>query len=185
VGKSSLLNALLGRRIAKTSGTPGKTRALNVYVAEVSADAPGRARSAGSEPRPRGPAPQTVYLLDLPGYGYARVSKHDRDAFARLVRHVLARPRLAGAVWLLDVRRDPSAEDRAMLDRLAQSRTAVLAAVTKADKVPRGRRATRVRAIRDDLALDAEQVVTTSARTGDGIQELAEAIQAFVAAVPS
>ena len=91
VGKSSLLNALAGRPIAKTSGTPGKTRLMNVYA------------------MPRG-----FYLLDLPGYGYSRASHTDRRAFRLLVTHTLARPQLAGVLWLLDIRRDPSPEDRAI-----------------------------------------------------------------------
>src|SRR5262245_43068015 len=74
VGKSSLLNALVGRHIAKISGTPGKTRALNVFVVPA-ADA--------------GPVARGYYLLDLPGYGYARVSQAERAAFQRLVTHAL------------------------------------------------------------------------------------------------
>src|SRR6267154_5409961 len=85
-GKSSLLNALVGRKIAKTSGTPGKTRALNVFQVEQS------------------------FFLDLPGYGYSRASKSDRTAFRRLVNHTLNRERLAGVVWLLDIRHEPSAD---------------------------------------------------------------------------
>jgi len=69
-----------------------------------------------------------------------------------------------------------------MLHRFAQARTSVLAAVTKSDKLPRGQRASRVRALQQELGLDEDQVVATSARTGDGVAELAEAIEAFVAA---
>src|SRR5580765_8241202 len=81
VGKSTLLNALVGRRIAKTSGTPGKTRALNVFLIDAS-----------------------HYFLDLPGYGYARAGKAQRAAFRGLVKHTLLRERLRGVVWLLDIR---------------------------------------------------------------------------------
>src|SRR5438093_7450812 len=73
VGKSSLLNALVGRRIAKTSGTPGKTRALNVFLIE-----------------------ESYYYLDLPGYGYARIGKEQRKAFRGLLKHALLRERLRG-----------------------------------------------------------------------------------------
>jgi len=126
---------------------------------------------------PRGP----FYLLDLPGYGYARASKSERAAFAHLVRHVLHRQRLAGVVWLLDVRHEPAANDRAMQDLLAASGVGVLAAVTKGDKVSRRLRVGRERALRASLALDADQVVLTSARTGLGIPELREAIAALAA----
>ncbi|MFN2572526.1 MAG: ribosome biogenesis GTP-binding protein YihA/YsxC [Gemmatimonadales bacterium] len=153
VGKSSLLNALVGRRIAKTSGTPGKTRALNVFLIE------------GSH-----------YFLDLPGYGYARIGKEQRAAFRGLLKHTLRRERLRGVVWLLDIRHPPSVDDRAMQDVLVEGETHVLAALTKADKLSTRERATRERELREDLALPEDQVVVTSAEKGDGIVELREAI---------
>ena len=86
VGKSSLLNALTGRpELARVSGTPGKTTLLNAF---------------------RLP---TFYLVDLPGYGFARAGKAARAGYRRLVeRYLLERPTLAGVVWLLDIRHDPS-----------------------------------------------------------------------------
>jgi GTP-binding protein len=162
------LNALLGRRIARVSATPGKTRALNVYVV-------GGLFSVASKDR----VPTTdnaFYLLDLPGYGYARASKADRSAFAGIVRHVLHRPRLAGVVWLLDIRHDPSEGDRSMQDLLAGAGTRVLAAVTKGDKLSPAKRRARKAALRGALALDEDQVVVTSVRTGLGLPELRESI---------
>lgn len=148
---------MLGRRIARVSATPGKTRALNVY-------------DVG-----------TYYALDLPGYGYARASKSDRVAFARLLRHALTRARLRGVVWLLDLRREPSPDDRAMQDRLADAATPVLAVLTKSDKLPHGRRAERTHALTVALALDEDQVLVTSARTALGIPDLRDAIAALAA----
>lgn len=121
-----------------------------------------------------------LYLLDLPGYGYARVSQTERAGFRRLLTGVLARPHLAGAVWLLDLRHAPSALDRDMQDQLAARGAPVLAAFTKADKLPRGQRLERARALRDTLALDEEQTVITSARTGEGIPDLRDAIAGLV-----
>src|SRR6266571_99011 len=116
VGKSSLLNALVGRRIAKTSGTPGKTRALNVFlILNLRTE-----QGAGSKLLR---APCSLYFLDLPGYGYARAGKEQRGAFRGLVKHTLRRDRLQGVVWLLDIRHPLSAEDRAMQDALAEEET--------------------------------------------------------------
>src|SRR5438105_186760 len=157
VGKSSLLNALVGRKIAKTSGTPGKTRALNIF-------------QIGS----------SHYFLDLPGYGYARAGKEQRASFRRLLRYALERERLRGVVWLLDIRHPPSVDDRAMQDTLAEGERHVLAALTKGDKLSTAQRRDRERELREELGLPADQVIVTSAKTGDGIPELREAIEGLV-----
>lgn len=166
-----MLNAFVGRRIARTSTTPGKTRALNVFEVRVGTG------EAGD--RPRTPRSVTLYLLDLPGYGYARASQAERTAFRGLVRHVLTRPRLAGVVWLLDIRRELSPEDQAMQDAFAAAGTRVLAAITKGDKVPRAQQVGRVAALGETLGVDADQVILTSARTGLGVPELRAAIRAL------
>ena len=171
----------MGRRIARVSTTPGKTRALNVYQIDLGRGewsvVPDDARRS-SPPHRHDPRTtrHAFYLLDLPGYGYARASKADRAAFGPLVRHAVGRPRLAGVVWLLDIRREPSDDDRAMQDLFAAAATNVLAAVTKSDKLPHGRRLAQARALVASLGLDAEQVVVTSARTGDGIPDLRQAV---------
>jgi GTP-binding protein len=178
VGKSTLLNAVLGRKLAKVSGSPGKTRLLNVFQVPL-----GRGEwGVGPAPERKAPlpTPSAFYLLDLPGYGYARVSQTERAAFHRLLERVLHRPRLVGAVWLLDLRREPSADDQAMQDLLAAGHVPVLAAFTKADKLPRGQQRDRARALRAALHLDDEQTVSTSATTGDGIPELRQAIGELV-----
>ncbi|HET8650803.1 MAG TPA: ribosome biogenesis GTP-binding protein YihA/YsxC, partial [Gemmatimonadales bacterium] len=117
VGKSSLLNALLGRSgLARVSSTPGKTSLLNVY------------RLPG------------FYLIDLPGYGFARASKSNRLAYRRLIdRSLRERSSLTGVIWLLDIRHDPSADDRAIQELLIESGRPVLVALTKADKLTRSR----------------------------------------------
>jgi len=160
VGKSSLLNALVGHRIAKTSGTPGKTRALNVFLIDAS-----------------------HYFLDLPGYGYARAGKAQRAAFRGLVKHALRRERLRGVVWLLDIRHPLSADDQAMQDALAEEDAQVLAALTKGDKLSSSKRTTRERELRAELGLPEDQVTVTSAKTGDGIADLKDAIAGLIAGV--
>ncbi len=149
---------------------------MNVYVI------PGLgARGSGlGMPESRAPSPQPLYLLDLPGYGYARAAKAERTAFRLLIRHALERPRLAGVLWLLDIRREPSPDDRAMQDLFAARQTRVLAALTKSDKLPRGQRGERERELREALALDADQAIVTSARAGVGVAELREAVAELV-----
>jgi len=160
VGKSSLLNALAGRRIARVSGTPGKTRMLNVF--EMPA----------------------YYLLDLPGYGYAKASHTDRHAFRHLIRHVIDRPRLTGVLWLLDIRREPSDDDRAMQELFAERETPVLAALTKSDTLARAARARRAAELRSALDLEEDQMVVTSAREKEGIGDLREAIAGLIQKSP-
>lgn len=157
------------------SGTPGKTRHLNVYGVG------GGKWGVGSRAHIPGPTPHAFYVLDLPGYGYAKVSRAEREGFQALLAGVLRRPALRGIVWLLDIRHDPSDNDRGMQDLLAASGTRVLAAFTKADKLPRGRRVSQARGLQRALALDDDQVVTTSAQSGEGIETLRDAIVTLVA----
>jgi GTP-binding protein len=151
-----LLNALAGRRIARVSRTPGKTRALNVYLMGV------------------------FYFLDLPGYGYARAAQTERAAFRHLIRHAIQRPRLAGVLWLLDIRREPSDDDRAIQDLFAARETPVLAALTKSDVLARAARVRSERELRGALQLDDDQVILTSARENEGIEELRDAIAGLI-----
>ena len=154
VGKSSLLNALVGRPgLARVSGTPGKTTLLNFY---------------------RLP---DCYLVDLPGYGFARASKSNRAGSRKLlVGYLRSRARLAGIVWLLDIRRDPSAEDREMQQLLSESGRPVLAVFTKADKLTRSALALRTEALAQALQLAPDQIQLTSSHSGLGILELATSI---------
>ena len=159
VGKSSLLNALLRRRgVARVSRTPGRTREINFF----------RINDA-------------FVLVDLPGYGYARVAKERRAEWRPLIEGYLrTSPNLRGLVLLLDSRREPSDDDRAMLDFLAERETPVLVAITKMDKHGSDAGRARVEAIARALELDPDQVVPVSARTGLGREELASALMELV-----
>ena len=158
VGKSSLINAVVGRRIAKTSGTPGKTQHLNAF---------------------RFP---TFYLIDLPGYGYARLPHAERKRLRTLVDGVIGkRPRLRAVVWLLDIRHPPSKDDLAMRDLLADAGRETVVVLTKADKLPRARRAAAIRERASELEVDQDDIVVTSSAEGSGLSELGELILEIVA----
>lgn len=160
VGKSSLLNALAGRKgLARVSATPGKTTLLNAY------------RLPG------------FYLVDLPGYGFARAGKAARASYRTLVaRYLRERPSLAGVAWLLDARHDPSASDLEMQELLVESGRPVLAVLTKADKLGRSAQRERARAIARALALPDDQVQLTSSRSSEGVDDLGASILALVGA---
>lgn len=160
VGKSSLLNALLGRPgLARVSATPGKTTLANVF---------------------RLPS---LYLVDLPGYGYARTGRAARTGYRRLIeRFLVERDTLAGVVWLLDVRHQPSADDQAMQRLLIESGRPVLAVLTKGDKLGRGARLQRARDLAAALELQEDQIQLTSSKSGDGIADLGASILAAVGA---
>lgn len=169
----------MGQRIAKISGTPGKTRAFNVFRVQIGRREQGDVRD-GAHPSVPLPSPISLYFLDLPGYGYARAGKVQRAAFRGLVKHALRREQLRGVVWLLDIRHPPSADDRAMQEALVADETHVLAALTKGDKLTASKRRTREQELRDDLGLPEDQMIVTSAKTGEGIEDLREAIGALI-----
>ncbi|HLQ59959.1 MAG TPA: hypothetical protein VK113_10615, partial [Gemmatimonadales bacterium] len=105
-------------------------------------------------------------------------------AFRGLVKHTLRRDRLRGVVWLLDIRHALSEDDQAMQDALAEEeKTQVLAALTKGDKLSSGKRGTRERELREELGLPEDQVMVTSAKTGEGIADLKEAIAGLISGV--
>jgi GTP-binding protein len=120
------------------------------------------------------------YFLDLPGYGYARVSHTDRRAFRALVEGTLGRPGLAGVIWLLDIRHDLSKNDQEIRDLLSGTGVRTLAALTKGDKLPRGTGRKREAELAAELELDDDQLLVTSAKTGTGIPDLREALSALI-----
>ncbi len=159
VGKSSLLNLLFGRRgLARTSSTPGRTQTLNLYVVD-----------------------ERFVLVDLPGYGYARAPRDVVAAWVRNVRDFLLRAEpLRGVVLLVDIRRDPDAADQEFAGLVRRSGKPLAVAVTKADKVPRGRRKGRVEEVASALGADPAEVIVTSARTGEGRETLWRRVRALL-----
>ncbi|PWI58855.1 ribosome biogenesis GTP-binding protein YihA/YsxC [Sulfoacidibacillus thermotolerans] len=153
VGKSSLLNKLLNRRnLARISGQPGKTQTLNFYHIN-----------------------NTFYLVDLPGYGYARVSKELRAKWGPMVEeYLMRRNSLIQVVQLIDVRHPPTRDDQQMFEWLHYHGRTPLVVATKADKIARGMYAKHTQQIRVNLGMQSSQlpVILTSADTGYGIQEV-------------
>ena len=160
VGKSSLLNSLVRRKaFARVSKTPGRTREINFFSVN-----------------------DTFVLADLPGYGYARISKERKAEWKPLIEGFLRRsPTLRGIVQLIDVRREPSDDDRQMLDLLADVGIPTIICVTKIDKLSKGAVADRVAEIAKELSIDGDQLIPYSAVTGEGRDELAEALVSLLA----
>lgn len=159
VGKSSLINALVGRKsLARVSGTPGKTREINFYRID-----------------------DRFFLVDLPGYGFARAPDAVRDAWRALMADYLeTNARLEGLVLLLDARRGVMDADRQLLQYVAGGQIPVLFVLTKIDKLNRSGRARAVQAVRRELGLPEDQVLATSARTGEGVETLVESVYSLV-----
>lgn len=154
VGKSSVINSLLGSKIAKTSSTPGRTRAINFF--EV--------RWAGK------PQPELVFT-DLPGYGYAKISREISSQWPSLIEPYLReRPNLALCLALVDVNVPPQESDRQLLDFLSASGRATLIVATKADRLSRN----QLHTVMKTLAMEfpQAQVLPFSARTGSGREDL-------------
>jgi GTP-binding protein len=160
VGKSSLINRLVNRKkLARVSNTPGRTREINFF--RVNDD---------------------FVLVDLPGYGYAKISKTTRAAWGPLIAGYLrGSPQLRGIVQLLDARHDPTRDDLQMLEFLAELEVPTIIVATKTDKLPRARIAERVHELAQVAGVSEDQVIAFSAMTGAGRVELAEAVVGLVA----
>ncbi|MGQ0712227.1 MAG: ribosome biogenesis GTP-binding protein YihA/YsxC [Gemmatimonadaceae bacterium] len=160
VGKSSLLNALVRRKaMARVSSTPGKTREINFF----------RVNDA-------------FHLVDLPGYGYARVSKAARDAWRPLIEGYLrTSEQLRGVVQLVDARHAPSPDDHRMMQFLGSLGVPTIVVATKVDKLSRAEREPTLGALAAQLAIDDDQLIAFSVRTGEGRDELAQAIVSVLA----
>jgi GTP-binding protein len=159
VGKSSLLNALVRRkRLARVSNTPGRTRQINFF------------RVNGS-----------FVLADLPGYGYARISKERRAEWRPLIEGYLAHSaELRGIVQLLDSRHEPTEDDLHMFEFLAELGIPTIVVAMKVDKLRSSERTTRIPELAARVGVSEGQVIPFSAVTGEGRDELAEAIVGLV-----
>ncbi len=152
VGKSSLLNTLVNRKnLARTGSTPGRTQALNFFRVD-----------------------DRFTFVDLPGYGYARVSLDVKKSWREMVETYLRnRPNLRAVVMILDIRRDLEDDDRSLIEWLKQEGKNVLTVLTKVDKLNRKERASRVHMMESGLsAIVPQKPILFSAKTGEGRKEL-------------
>jgi len=169
VGKSSLINRLLGRTrtpIARVSQTPGKTQEINFY----------RVRTALESGREA-----AFFLVDLPGYGYAKVPLVVRGAWRPLIESYLGgSEQLRGIVQLIDARHDPTNDDLRMIEYLAETGHPTVIVLTKMDKLKPSERKARVARTSELLGVDSDQVIPFSSKTGEGREVLLESLEALL-----
>lgn len=157
VGKSSLINAMLNRKsLARVSATPGKTQTINFYNIN-----------------------EQMYLVDLPGYGYAKVSEQEKARWGKLIERYLHGSKKLKAVFLLvDIRHTPSANDKMMYEWIVDQGYYPIIIATKLDKIKRSQVAKNVKAIKEGLALvPGTEVIPFSSETKQGRDELWELIE--------
>lgn len=157
VGKSSLINRIVNRKnLARSSSTPGKTRTINFYWVN-----------------------REWYLVDLPGYGYAKVSKAEKARWGKMIEDYLQkRSQLRGVIQVVDVRHSPSQEDVMMNEWLLHYHIPTLVVATKSDKISRGSRGKNLTVIKKTLQIEAGiEPICFSAQSGEGVEEVRTAIE--------
>lgn len=160
VGKSSLINALMNRKaLARTSATPGKTQTINFYNVN-----------------------DVMYLVDLPGYGYAKVSEQEKIQWGKLIERYLNTSKQLKAVFLLiDIRHDPSANDKMMYEWIVSQGYQPIIIATKLDKLKRSQIQKNVKAIKEGLKLlPGTTVIPFSAETKQGREEIWELMDSYL-----
>lgn len=159
VGKSACINAVVGvRGAARVSRRPGRTRSLNFFEVE-----------------------RRYVLVDLPGYGYARVAAEEQERWKGLVESYLGgRPDLRVVLVVVDPRRDPGGMDGVLVEGLRGATIPALVVATKCDKVSRTRKATLLANLRKSYGLAEEELLAVSSRTGEGIDRLRDRIRQWV-----
>lgn len=160
VGKSSLINALMNRKaLARTSAQPGKTQTINFYNIN-----------------------DAMYLVDLPGYGYAKASEEVKAKWGKMIENYLhTSKQLKAVVLLIDIRHDPSANDRMMYEWMVYQGFAPIIIATKLDKIKRSQIQKNVKAIREGLNVQpGTTIIPFSAETKQGRDEIWELIDSFV-----
>lgn len=165
VGKSSLINALMNRKsLARTSSQPGKTQTINFYNIN-----------------------ESMYLVDLPGYGFAKVSQSEKEKWGKMIEKYLHTSKDLKAVFLLiDIRHEPSANDKMMYDWILDNGYAPIIIATKLDKLKRSQIQKHVKMVKDGLKLrPGTRVIPFSAETKQGREEIWTLIDELTGLVPA
>ena len=160
VGKSSFINKMINRKgLARTSSKPGKTQTLNFYKLN-----------------------ETIFFVDVPGYGYAKVSKTEREAWGKMIEtYITTREPLRAMLLIIDLRHKPSADDVMMYDFLKHYEIPTIVIATKADKIPKGKWQKHLKVVRDTLDLaQGDEIILFSSETGLGKDTAWNAIQARI-----
>lgn len=151
VGKSSFINKLINRKnLARTSSKPGKTQTLNFYLIN-----------------------EQFHFVDVPGYGFAKVSKKEREAWGKMIEtYLTTRHELKAVVLIVDVRHAPTNDDVMMYDFLKYYEIPVIVVATKADKIPKGKWQKHLKVVKETLNMDREdELILFSSETGKGKDE--------------
>ena len=157
VGKSSFINRMIGRKsMARISSKPGKTQTLNFYKIE-----------------------EQLFFVDVPGYGYAKVSKSEREAWGKMIeRYITAREELKAVIQIVDLRHPPTADDCMMYDFLKHYNIPCIIIATKADKIPKGKWDKHKKIVKDTLEMDKnDPLLIFSSEKGLGFDEVWQAIE--------
>ncbi|MFJ7738719.1 ribosome biogenesis GTP-binding protein YihA/YsxC [Lysinibacillus sp. NPDC097287] len=152
VGKSSFINRMIGRKsMARISSKPGKTQTLNFYKIE-----------------------EQLFFVDVPGYGYAKVSKTEREAWGKMIeRYITGREELKAVVQIVDLRHPPTADDCMMYDFLKHYNIPCIIIATKADKIPKGKWDKHKKIVKDTLEMDKnDPLIVFSSEKGLGFEEV-------------
>ncbi|MFF2286048.1 ribosome biogenesis GTP-binding protein YihA/YsxC [Peribacillus butanolivorans] len=151
VGKSSFINKMINRKnLARTSSKPGKTQTLNFYIIN-----------------------EALHFVDVPGYGYAKVSKTERDAWGRMIEtYFTSRDQLRAALLIVDLRHPPTKDDIAMYEFLKHYDLPRIVIATKADKIPKGKWQKHLKVTRQTLNMEKEdELLLFSGETGEGKEQ--------------
>lgn len=157
VGKSSFINRMIGRKaLARISSKPGKTQTLNFYKIE-----------------------EQLFFVDVPGYGYAKVSKTEREAWGKMIeRYFTGRQELKAVVQIIDLRHPPTADDRMMYDFLKHYNIPCIIIATKADKIPKGKWDKHKKIVKETLEMEkSDSLIVFSSETGLGFEEAWKTIE--------